>query len=138
MKFTLIRDTTHPNPERTLGVLYADGVLVGQTLEDEDRLLEHGFPKVYGKTCIPRGTYEIGLSFSHRFGRIMPEIFHVHDFTGVRIHGGNTTADTFGCPLLCRLRTESGIRDCSGPNARLMAILQAEEDANIKSTIEIT
>lgn len=137
IKLRLVRDPEQPDKERTYGQLFNGANKIGETLEDEDRDLEDGGEKVYGRTCIARGTYEIVLSFSNRFGRVMPEILSVPEFTGIRIHGGNSTADSLGCPLLGAIRTETGIRDCSGPNAYLIALLRAAEDADEESTIEI-
>jgi hypothetical protein len=109
------------------GQLYVDGVLLGQTLEDTDRHLEDGGEKVYGETAIPRGRYKVVLSYSNRFKRIMPEVLGVRTHTGVRIHGGNDEVDTLGCPLLGRVRTPTGIRDCKIPNDRLIDLLAAAE-----------
>lgn len=137
MKFKLFRDDEQP--QRTFGELWAEEELLGQILEDTDRKLETGGEKVYKKTAIPRGIYEIGITWSNRFQRFMPEIFNVPQFSGVRIHGGNSEVDTDGCPLLGVVRHTyfPFVSQCKEPNARLMEILQAEKIAGIKSQIEV-
>jgi hypothetical protein len=109
------------NPDFTLGKLYCDDSFVGYTCEDTEREGE----KVYGRTAIPRGRYRVEISHSSRFGKDMPIVLDVPGFTGVRIHGGNTAADTLGCPLLGAERTSNGVRNCAGVNAHLMDLLRA-------------
>lgn len=86
----------------TAGRLFADGVYVCNTLEDEVREVE-GLAvdkwKVYGKTAIPRGRYQVILSYSPKFKRILPEYLDVKGFTAIRGHSGNKTDDTLGCTL---------------------------------------
>ncbi len=55
--------------------------------------------KVYGDTAIPTGRYEVTLTYSNAFKRILPLINNVPCWDGVRIHAGNSTADTKGCVL---------------------------------------
>ena len=95
MILSLIR--TEAQEDRTLGVLLIDGVQFCHTLEDKIR---PGQPKVYGETAIPSGVYRVRLTMSQRFGRVTPQIIDVPDFDGIRMHGGNTPADTLGCPLV--------------------------------------
>lgn len=98
MKLTLIREkctTTY-----TAGRLLADGVDFCLTLEDIDRRIEAGGKKIPGDTCIPRGTYPVVIDFSRRFRREMLHVLDVPQFDGIRIHAGNTVADTEGCILL--------------------------------------
>jgi hypothetical protein len=114
----LIRDDA-PEQAHNWGKLYIDGVYFGETLEDKDRYLESGGVKVHGDTAIPRGVYGVVLSQSQRFGRVMPEVLEVPQFTGVRIHGGNVEKDTLGCPLLGVVRTATGVANCKGINERL-------------------
>ena len=80
----------------TVGKMYVDGVYECYTLEDAVR----NGTKVLGKTAIPIGKYKLIVDASVRFKQDMPHILNVPDFTGVRIHAGNTSADTDGCILL--------------------------------------
>ncbi len=80
----------------TTGKLYVNGIYECFTLEDAVR----NGTKVLGKTAIPIGTYKLIIDASTRFKQDMPHILDVPDFTGVRIHAGNTSADTDGCILL--------------------------------------
>lgn len=87
----------------TLGVMYIDGLFFCYTLEDVVRELKD-VPvkewKIKGETAIPSGTYKLVIDYSNRYKRPMPHILNVEGFEGIRIHGGNTSADTEGCILL--------------------------------------
>ena len=80
----------------TVGKMYVDGVYECYTLEDAIR----NGTKIIGKTAIPIGEYKLIVDASTRFKQDMPHILDVPDFTGVRIHSGNTSADTDGCILV--------------------------------------
>lgn len=121
----------------TPGRMYADGIFFCHTCEDEDRCLEDGGEKVYGRTAIPKGTYRITLSFSHRFQKLLPEVHDVPGFSGVRIHGGNAAEDSLGCILIGQVRTSAGIAQCAATVQRLIGLLQAAEDRGDEVTLEI-
>ncbi len=88
----------------TIGKLSIDGVDAGiYTLEDKVRQIENQAVsawKVPGETAIPRGTYKVIVDFSNHFQKDLPHILDVRGFEGVRIHPGNTDADTEGCILV--------------------------------------
>lgn len=101
MKLTLQRLPSEGGA--TLGKLFIDGVFASHTLEDEVRELP-GVPvaawKIKGATAIPSGSYRVTLEPSARFG---PDTLTLHDVPGfqyIRMHAGNTSADTEGCVLL--------------------------------------
>jgi hypothetical protein len=94
--------------ESTIGKLTIDGVMECYILEDKDRGLIDTMPlaeivatKVYGKTCIPYGRYEIDWTMSARFKKMMPILLNVPGYSGIRIHVGNSEKDSLGCLLPC-------------------------------------
>lgn len=87
---------TFKGTEYTIGKLYIDGAYFCDTMEDTVRTGE----KIAEKTAIPAGTYKVKMTWSPRFKRYLPEILNVPNFSGVRIHAGNSALDTEGCILL--------------------------------------
>ena len=97
----------------TLGELFINGQHFCYTVEDTERLPFEA--KVFGKTAIPKGTYKVIIDHSNHFGKDMPHILNVPGFEGIRIHSGNTSADTEGCLIVGFVRTVNGVaqsRDC--------------------------
>lgn len=47
--------------------------------------------------AIPYGMYPVAMTWSNRFGKIMPEILNVPGFDGIRIHVANSSKDVIGC-----------------------------------------
>lgn len=104
MKLTLKRIALRPT--YTIGKLYIDDVYFCDTIEDTVRDLnkngkfDNGEKKIHSKTAIPYGTYEIKWTYSPRFKKYTPQLMNVPSFEGIRIHAGNTSADTEGCLIL--------------------------------------
>lgn len=93
MNLKLVRRTL--TEQSTIGTLSINGVFECFTLEDRVRPV-----KIHGATAIPAGIYEITITFSDRFQKPLPLLLNVPNFAGIRIHPGNTAADTEGCILV--------------------------------------
>ena len=82
----------------TLGTLSINGEKFCHTLEPTWRKPEAR--KVPGRTAIPAGRYPVVITRSPKFNEWLPLLLHVPNFTGIRIHAGNTVKDTAGCILV--------------------------------------
>lgn len=93
-------------PTYTIGKLYIDGEYFCDTLEDTVRdknkngKFDAGEYKIYGQTAIPYGKYEVKWTYSPKYKKHMPQLMNVPNFSGIRIHSGNTPKDTLGCILV--------------------------------------
>src|SRR5262245_36703719 len=96
----------------TIGELTIGGHHVAWTCEDTVREVP-GEPvekwKVKGSTAIPVGRYRIERTFSQRFQHTTPQLLDVPGFDGIRIHPGNSAADTEGCVLPGLVRRDKGV-----------------------------
>lgn len=109
---------------------------VSWTLEDVVREVP-GQPvaswKVPDMTAIPIGTYNVVVDrsehFSERAGHdvFLPLLLNVPGFDGVRIHGGNTAADTEGCLLVAHNHPQADVIQDSAI-ADVLALLSAHQN----------
>ena len=78
------------------------------TLEPTWRDYEHGAYKIKGRSAIPEGRYAVVISWSPKMKQWLPILLGGPDFNrkwqGIRIHAGNTAADTEGCILVGKNR----------------------------------
>lgn len=88
------------------GERFGDGKNWCSVLEDTDRGLAQSMSveeikkiKVYAQTAIPRGIYEVRITYSPKFKRMLPILINVKGYSGIRIHSGNTASHTAGCLL---------------------------------------
>lgn len=126
MRLLLMRDQS--TKASTPGRLFLEQpgkmpLFLGYTLED---IVRPKGIKVAGQTAIPTGEYSLSLTMSNRFGKILPLLSNVPNFTGVRIHGGNTSADTEGCILVGRSRYGADkIGNCADCLQNIMSLIHA-------------
>lgn len=115
MKVTVKR--IFKGPEYTIGKMYINNEYFCDTLEDVVRA--EGV-KIAGKTAIPAGTYKLRKTYSPRFNKILPLIQDVPGFEGVRIHAGNTAADTEGCILVGENKVKGKVINSRATMEKLM------------------
>jgi hypothetical protein len=107
-------------------------------LEDVDRgldssmnLAEIAAQKVYGKTAIPAGRYEVVITWSNRFKRLLPLLLNVKGFTGIRMHVGNYATNTDGCLLpgtgVTKDMVVNSVRAFEALNAKLTEAVKKEK-----------
>ncbi len=133
MKLILQR---HPSANGcTHGDITRDDLPQCISLEDEIREIE-GVPveewKIPGKTAIPAGTYDLKITWSNRFQKMMPQLMNVPGFEGIRIHPGNVATDTEGCILVGTSRSGESILHSRDAYTALLQALDASDH-----TIEI-
>ena len=117
----------------TIGRMYLDGEYFCDTLEDAVRDFgDNGEGKIYGKTAIPTGAYDVILSHSPKFKRMLPELLNVPYFEYIRIHAGNTDEDSHGCILVGENKVKGKVINSRKWENRLMGILKYEEDILIE------
>lgn len=111
----------------TEGKLYLDGVYFCDTIEDEERA-----KKVQNKTAIPKGKYSVIINMSNRFKKLMPLLLNVPNYTGVRIHSGNTSEDTEGCILVGKKIKDGFVTKSRDTFKLLMKKLEGQKDITIE------
>lgn len=118
----------------TIGKLFVNDEYICDTLEDVVR--SEGI-KVYGETAIPCGVYEIVLTMSPRFKKVLPLLLNVPHFEGVRIHTGNTEKDTEGCILVGYNKVKGKVINSKIAFDKVMKYLELATINNEKITIEV-
>ena len=128
----------------TIGKMYINGAYFCDTLEDTDRGLADTMQvneilakKRKGITAIPTGKYNVILTFSPRFKRVLPLLLNVKGFEGIRIHPGNNAEDTEGCLLVGENKKKGKVINSRATFERLMSILLSCEKREEQMTIRI-
>ena len=131
-------------PAYTIGTLFIDGIPFCDTLEDTNRdknhdgdLTDTGEEKVYGKTCIPFGTYDVIVTPSQKMKRELPRLINVPGFDGILIHRGNTADDTLGCILIGENKAVGKVLFSTGYEIKLVEQCKSAIKSGKKITIEI-
>lgn len=156
MKLVLKRE--HLKDDYTIGKLYINSVYFCDTLEDKVRdlnkdgdLNDLGETKVYGKTAIPYGTYNITLDVaSPKFSKYpfyrsicegkLPRLLNVPHFDGILIHvaDGPKGADLLeGCIGVGKNIIKGGLTEGKKTFENLYLALEEAKNKKEFITIEI-
>lgn len=128
----------------TIGKMYVDGAYLCDTLEDKVRdynkdgdLKDANEQKVYSKTAIPYGRYEIAIDvvspkYAQRAsyiwcGGYLPRLLNVPHFDGILIHAGNSAEDSAGCLLVGENKIKGRLVNSMATLKRLYAILKSAD-----------
>lgn len=130
MRIILLRFAQQPG--WTLGALFIDERFECFTVEDEARAI-----KVPGVTAIPEGIYSVRITYSPKFNRMLPLIENVPGFDGIRIHIGNTAADTDGCIIPGVMAAAGRVLESRAAFDALYAKIQEAQDRHEEISITI-
>lgn len=127
----------------TIGNLFVGGVFFCNILEDKvidlnkNGTFDCGEFKIKGHSAIPYGTYEIDITYSPKFKRELPILLNVPHFEGIRIHRGNTPADTEGCLIPGENKEVGKVLNSTKYEVELTKLLKQVKLKKEKITIKI-
>lgn len=128
----------------TIGRLFINNEYFCDTLEDTDRGLKDTMQvneilakKVKAQTAIPTGKYDVILTFSPRFKRVLPLLLNVPGYQYIRVHNGNRPDSTEGCLLVGENKAKGQVLNSRATLEKLMSILLDCEKRKEKVTILI-
>lgn len=121
----------------TISKLFVNEIFQCYIIEDKIRV-----EKIKGITAIPRGTYEVIITMSNRFKKLLPLLLNVPNYEGVRIHAGNTSEDTEGCLLpglnLAYIKNKRAVTDSRNAFEMLYKKIKSALDKGEKVTITLS
>lgn len=128
----------------TIGRLFINNEYFCDTLEDTDRGLKDTMQvdeilakKVKAQTAIPTGKYDVILTFSPKFKRVLPLLLNVKGYEYIRIHHGNFPSSTDGCLLVGENKIKGQIVNSRATLEKLMSVLLECEKKKEKVIITI-
>lgn len=128
----------------TIGQMSLNNEYFCDTLEDTDRGLKDTMQvneilakKRKAVTAIPTGKYDVVLTFSPRFKRVLPLLLNVPGYQYIRVHNGNRPDSTEGCLLVGENKAKGQVLNSRATLERLMSVLLECEKKKEKVTITI-
>lgn len=128
----------------TIGNVFLNGKWFSNSLEDKDRSLTDDMSlsqikkiKVYAKTAIPYGRYEVKSYFWPKYRRFYPWLQNVKGFTGILIHQGRTADHSSGCLLFGENKIKGGLINGEKYVRKLTEMIQECEKRGEKVYITI-
>ena len=151
----ILLDRKWKQEDYCIGRLHIDGEFFCNTIEDKDRELDDSMDermirnkKIYAKTAVPTGRYEIDMvTVSPKFsqkpfymelckGRV-PRLKKVKGFEGILIHCGTTQFSSAGCIIVGNNTVKGKVTDSVDVFKKLYAKMKAAHDNGEKIFITI-
>ena len=144
------------NQKYCISHVYVDGVYVCDAIEDTDKgwnnMMSDAYirnNKVYAKSAIPVGEYDITLNIvSPKFNQKpyynkfcngkLPRVLNVPGFDGILWHRGRTEKDSAGCLILGYNTIKGQVTNSQQAFEKLYKILQEANNNGEKITAEYT
>lgn len=127
-----------------IGEMLVNGEHFCETCEDRDRGLRSDMTlsqikkiKVYAKTAIPYGRYEVKSYFWPKYRKVYPWLQNVKGFTGILVHCGRTANDSAGCILVGENKIKGGLINGEKYVRKLTEMIQECEKRGEKVYITI-
>lgn len=119
-----------PKADYIIGRLFLDGQFFSNSMEPPWR-------DNAKNTAIPPGIYEVMLSYSPKFKRILPLVLNVSGRSGILFHRGSLPKDTRGC-ILTGYNTAKGMLTSSADTeARLVKLIKEAKGRGEIVTLEV-
>lgn len=132
-------DRRFKGEDYTISSLFVNDKYFCDCMEDTVRDIgPNGEGKIKGKTAIPKGCYRVLRTPSPRFKRMLPILMNVPHFEGIRIHPGNSPADTEGCLLPGENKVKGKVIHSREWFLKLDALIKEALDKGKKVTCEIS
>ena len=144
---------TYNNKLYCISHIYVDGVYICDAIEDTDRGLDDSMSvndirkkKVYAKTAIPTGTYDLTIDIiSPKFYQkpyyksycngYVPRVLNVKGFDGILIHKGVNQNSSAGCLIVGYNTIKGQVTNSQQAFEKLYKILKQAKNKKEKMTI---
>lgn len=121
----------YPKADYTIGLMTVDGKIFCDTLELPWRDNQQNI------SCIPEGRYDVRLTYSQKFGRVLPLVMNVPGRSGIRIHAANKPEEITGCIAVGENTKKGMVLNSRKYDDLLVRLLKESESRGEFSTLTI-
>lgn len=114
-----------------IGLMTVDGRFFCDTLELPWRDNQQNI------SCIPEGRYDIRLTYSQKFCRVLPLVMDVPNRSGIRVHAANRPEEITGCIAVGENTKKGMVLNSRYYENKLVELLKASESRGEVTTLTI-
>jgi hypothetical protein len=144
----LLQQRKYLGTEYTISRFSIDGQYLCEIIEDVVRdlnkdgdLLDDGETKIPKETAIPYSPtgkpYQVILTMSPKFKRLLPLLLGVGQFEGIRIHKGTSALSTWGCLIPGENKVKGGVINSEKYEMKIIELILAAEKRQEKVWLTI-